>query len=261
MSLHLLITFSLLLGGIGMVGKTAMHIEKIASDERGRTETPWLTSFHSFSFGRYHNLRRINFGTLRVINEDTIMPGKGFDFHHHENMEILTIILEGEVEHKDSAGHFGVIAPYQVQRMTAGSGIEHSEYNHSKSLPVHLLQIWVYPKERDLPPTYETKSFALQKPGKELIPVASDQPIAGAVHIHQDATFFLGNLEGGLTLAHRLPTQKHGAYLFVIDGEIAVGEMILKKGDAAEITKTSLFEIETHTPAKVLLIQVGMSTL
>ncbi|NGX47430.1 MAG: putative quercetin 2,3-dioxygenase, partial [Chlamydiae bacterium] len=134
-----------------------MHVDVIASEERGITQNDWLDSKHTYSFGRYHNLSRLNFGTLRVFNDDIVQPGKGFAIHSHENMEIITIVLDGALEHKDNKGNHGILKPGDVQRMTAGTGIEHSEFNASQEEPVHFLQIWVYPKERDLKPSYEQK--------------------------------------------------------------------------------------------------------
>src|SRR5690348_3500968 len=147
-----------------------MMIEVIPSKERGLTRTHWLYSRHSFSFGSYYNLKRLGFGTLRVINEDTIASNSGFPSHPHDNMEIITIVLEGQLEHKDSTGTHGIIQAGDVQRMSAGSGIVHSEMNPSATDKVHLLQIWVFPKDRDLTPGYEQKHFNWEKDTNRLIP-------------------------------------------------------------------------------------------
>ena len=238
-----------------------MHVDKIASEERGITQNNWLDSRHTYSFGPYHNLKRINFGTLRVFNDDVIKPSMGFGTHSHDNMEIITIVLEGQIEHKDSTGNHGVIKANEVQRMTAGSGIQHSEFNPSKNEQVHLLQIWVYPEKRDLEPGYEQKSFNPADFKNKLFPVVSHTQSDQAIFIHQDASFFLGALDAGKSVTHTPKSKKHGDYLFVIEGEVAVEDKILKTGDSAQITEVGTLEIRAVERSKVLLIEVSVSTL
>lgn len=237
-----------------------MEVELIASDERGVTETPWLLSHHSFSFGSYYNLKRINFGTLRVLNDDIVQPAKGFPLHHHDNMEIVTIVLEGALQHKDSAGHEGVITAGQVQRMSAGRGISHSEYNASTTEKVHFLQIWVFPRDRDLEPSYEQKSFTTADLHNQLYPIVKSVPGERALLIHQDATFYLGHIDAGKKVTHPLPKNK-GAYLFVIKGKLGLGDKLMKTGDAAQITLSDAVDLTTIERSEVLLIEVGLGAL
>ena len=238
-----------------------MQVDVIDSENRGTTETDWLLSKHTYSFGRYHNLNRLNFGTLRVFNDDVVKPGKGFSTHRHENMEIITIVLSGALEHKDSAGNHGVIKPGDVQRMTAGSGIEHSEFNASKDEEVHFLQIWVYPEKRDLTPSYEQKNFSSELFHNKLIPIASRVSGENTLTVHQDATFYRGDFDAGQTLIHKPRSKSHGDYLFVIEGELKVGDTVLKTGDSAQITRADHIEGQALESSKVLLIEVNINTL
>lgn len=236
-------------------------IKKILSEERGLTQNAWLTSRHTFAFGSYYNLDRLNFGTLRVFNDDIVKPNHGFGMHPHDNMEIITIVLEGTLEHKDSAHNHGLIKPGDVQRMTAGTGIKHSEMNPSKDEKVHLLQIWVYPDRRGLDPGYEQKTFNPEEFKNTLYPIVSGTPSSTALFIHQDATFFLSHLDEGITLKHTPRSRKHGQHLFVIEGKITIGDQTLKTGDSAQITQINLVEITAKEASKVLLIEVSVNTL
>lgn len=236
-------------------------IEIIPSKERGLTFTDWLLSRHSFSFGSYYNLKRLSFGTLRVINEDTVTASSGFPSHHHDNMEIVTIVLNGQLEHQDSTGTRGIIQAGDVQRMTAGKGILHSEMNPSPTDKVHFLQIWIFPKERDLTPSYEQKHFDWEKETNRLIPIISSKPQGSALTIHQDADFYLCNLLPKASLNHTLKSNKHGLYLFVIDGEIQLEENVLETGDAAAIKNVAKIQFSANRPSKCLLIEVSVSAL
>ncbi len=238
-----------------------MKIKKIASAERGLTQNDWLISRHTFAFGQYFNLERLNFGTLRVFNDDFIKPGHGFGMHPHDNMEIITIVLEGTLEHKDSVGNHGLIKPHDVQRMTAGKGIKHSEVNPSKEEKVHLLQIWVYPDRRDLEPGYEQKTFNPESFKNVLYPIVGPEQGQPSIFIHQDAKFFLGYLDEGITLQHTPRTSKHGDHLFVIEGKVEVGGQTLKAGDSAQITGGEVVELKALEASKVLLIEVNVNTL
>ncbi|MDN3506842.1 MAG: pirin family protein [Simkaniaceae bacterium] len=238
---------------------TTMQVDVINSEERGCTETEWLLSKHTYSFGSYHNLKRLNFGTLRVFNDDIVQPGKGFGTHTHQNMEIITIVLDGKLEHKDSKGNEGTLEPGDIQRMTAGSGIEHSEYNGSKEDPARFLQIWVYPKERNLEPSYEQKNIALED--NTLTQIVSERPRSEALTIHQDASFFLGTFDANQTIQHKIRSKAHGVYIFLIGGEVELGDKILKAGDSAQITQLDTLELQTLKKAKLLLIEVSVNTL
>lgn len=239
-----------------------MLIDKIASEERGITSAKWLNSKHTYSFGNYYNLSRLNFGTLRVFNEDIIQPSRGFELHPHENMEIVTIVLQGQLEHTDSKGNTGFLKAGDVQRMTAGTGIEHSEKNASKEEPLHLLQVWIYPNERNLSPSYEQRNFPLDGFHNAFKQIVSSRPSASALTIHQDVTFYLGHFDTGQTLFHVPRNKKHGEYVFVIEGALNLAEgIVLHHGDSAQVTKIDSLEIQTLLPTKILIIEVNTNTL
>lgn len=235
-----------------------MKFELLPSHERGVSEHGWLQSRHSFSFGPYFNGDRINFGTLRVLNEDMVSPGRGFPPHEHENMEIVTIVLEGTLEHRDSMGNQGIIHPGDIQRMSAGRGIKHSEFNPSQQDKVHFLQIWVFPKELDIDPSYEQKSFPLIDQNNRLLPIVSHAKDGSTVYIHQDATFLVGRLEQGVELSHVLSGKGRGVYLFVIRGEIECSGNTLKSGDAAAITEVEKIDLRAKAASHALLIEVAV---
>ncbi len=238
-----------------------MHVDIIAAEERGITQSEWLDSYHTYSFGQYHNPKRFNFGTLRVFNEDNVEPSAGFHTHSHDNMEIITIVLEGALEHKDNTGTRGIIRAGDIQRMTAGSGIKHSENNASDKEKVHFLQIWVYPETRDLAPSYEQKTIDPKRIKNTFYPIVSKSPKEDALSIHQDATFFLGHFDKEQKVEHTPASEKHGDYLFVIDGEVALGNKVLKAGDSAQITQVDKVLLKMLAPSKLLLIEVGVNTL
>lgn len=238
-----------------------MQIEIIPDKSRGVTKNERLSGHHSFSFGKYYNPNRLNFGTLCVLNEDIISPGKGFSKHPHENMEIITIVLEGTLEHKDSQGHQELIRAGDVQRMSAGTGIMHSEQNGSEKEPVHLLQIWIYPEKQGLTPSYEKKNFAEDRFKNTLCPIALPNPTETTLTIHQDAHLFRGDFDGGQTIKHTLSSKKYGTYLFLIEGQVTVGGKTLGARDAAQISDADAIEIEVAVPSKILLIEVSLFTL
>ncbi|NGX38932.1 MAG: Quercetin 2,3-dioxygenase [Chlamydiae bacterium] len=232
----------------------------IPAKERGVTLNDWLLSRHSFSFGKFHNLSRINFGTLRVLNDDLIQPGGGFGTHPHENMEIITIVLKGTLAHKDSKGNEGILQPGDFQRMTAGSGIQHSEYNPSKTEPLHLLQLWIFPKARDLEPSYEQKKIELKK--NVLTEIASGYEKGEGLFFHQEAALYLGEFSKKKTITHKVHSKKSGIYLFLIEGEVSLDGKTLTTGDAAQITGIDKeFEVKTLAPSNLLLIEVNVDTL
>lgn len=231
-----------------------MNIEIHRSQDRGVTKTAWLHSWHSFSFGNYYNPSRMNFGALRVLNEDIIEPGSGFPTHHHDNMEIVTIVLEGELEHKDTTGGHEVISPGEIQRMSAGRGLHHSEMNNG-SRAVHLLQIWVEPKEQDIKPNYEIKKI---RAGKNRLALAVS-PVKNerAAYMHQDSKFLLGDFDKGAEDTYN-PKRENGVYVFIISGEADVSGKKLKSGDAAAVTDAKEIKIAALEKSKILVMEVPM---
>ena len=200
--------------------------------ERGIANLGWLDSRHTFSFGHYYDPKHMGFGPLRVINEDRVRAGAGFDTHGHRDMEIISYVLEGALEHKDSIGTGSVIRPGDVQRMTAGSGIRHSEYNHTTSDPVHFLQIWLLPNEDGLAPGYEQKNFADSEKRGRLRLVASRDGRDGSVRIHQDADIYASLLDKDATVTHALTAGRRG-WIQVVHGSVAVNGESLHAGDGA----------------------------
>lgn len=235
-----------------------MKVEIHPSSERGIAEHGWLHSKHSFSFAGYYNPDRMGFGTLRVINEDVVEPGRGFDAHSHDNMEIVSIVLEGALEHKDSMGNHGIIPAGDIQRMSAGTGVTHSEFNHSKTDVVHFLQIWVYPKERNIKPSYKQRSFPPELRKNKLLPIVSGIKSEGTIYIHQDATFLIGGLDEGTAVSHKINNPEHGVYVFVIRGGISIDRKNLGDGDAAGITDADVVKIKANKGTDVLVIEVPL---
>ncbi len=197
------------------------------SDSRGSADHGWLRSRHTFSFAGYHNPDRVHFGALRVLNDDTVSGGNGFGTHPHDNMEIISIPLFGDLEHKDSTGTGEVIKTGDVQIMSAGSGLRHSEFNHSKEEEVQFLQIWVFPKERDITPRYEQKTFDPEDRMNKFQTVVSPEG-ADALWINQDAYFSLANLDAGMELSYEVKKPGNGVYFFVLNGEINIADQILR---------------------------------
>jgi len=199
----------------------------------------------------------MNFGPLRVFNDDTIQPGKGFDFHFHRDMEIITYVIEGELEHKDNQGNHGVIYPGEVQRMTAGSGIMHSEFNHSKEKPLRLLQMWVFANKKELIPSWEQRKFTREERTNKLLPVvvAEKTKDGNALHIHQNASFYLSTLTPGSTVEHKLGIGQK-SYLFVIDGEIQINNNLMQTRDAAMIERENNLIIKAEKATELILIDL-----
>jgi len=235
-----------------------MKIEIQRSNDRGRADHDWLHTRFSFSFADYYNPNKMGFGKLRVLNDDFIDPGKGFGMHPHDNMEIVSIVLEGELEHKDNMGNRGIIPVGDVQRMSAGTGVAHSEFNHSTEKKVHLLQIWVLPKEKNITPSYEQRSFSSENKKNKLLTVVSGFKKKDSLYLHQDAEFLLGELEAGKSVKHKFSKKEQGIYVFVIEGKIEVFKKELEKGDAAEITEITEIEISAIEDSTVLVIEVPM---
>jgi len=232
-------------------------IKIIKANEHYKNEMDWLTTYHHFSFADYQNPDKMNFGPLRVFNDDTIQPGTGFDFHFHKDMEIITYVIEGELEHKDNQENHGVIYPGEVQRMTAGSGIMHSESNHSKEKPLRLLQMWVFANKKGLTPSWEQKKFAKEERINKLVPVVISENIkdTNALHIHQDATFYLSTLTPQSQVEHKQSMERK-SYLFVINGEIKLDNILMQTRDAAMVEKENNLVIKAEKPTELILIDL-----
>lgn len=224
--------------------------------ERGRASLGWLDSRHTFSFGQYHDPQHMGFGPLRVINEDWIQPGQGFGMHGHQDMEIITYIVEGALEHKDSMGSGSVIRRGDVQRMSAGTGVMHSEFNHSKEDLVHLLQIWILPKRRGLAPGYEEKTFDSASKQGRLRLIGSRDARDGSVTIHQDVDLYAGVLEAGDSVAHEVAAGRK-AWLQVVQGDVDLHEQALGAGDGVAIDAAGKLAIAARSDAEVLLFDMG----
>ena len=235
-----------------------MATELRPAKERGHARHGWLESYHSFSFADYHDPRHMGYGPLRVINEDRVQPGAGFGTHGHRDMEILSYVLEGSLGHKDSMGNGSTIVPGDVQRMSAGSGVLHSEYNHEPSGVTHFLQIWIEPAVRGIAPSYEQKHFPPEEKRGRLRLIASPDGAQGSVRLHQDARVYAGLLDGGEGAAHLLrPGRK--AYVHVARGRLEVNGHALAAGDALKTDATSL-ELGRGVQAEVLLFDLPALT-
>jgi len=228
------------------------------SDSRGLAEQGWLTSRHTFSFADYYNPDRNRFGLLRVLNDDIVQPGMGFGTHPHDNMEIISIPLEGELAHKDTTGKKEVIRVNDVQIMSAGSGLAHSEFNNSKTDLVNFLQIWIFPKLKDITPRYEQKTFSLEERKNTFLTVVSPEKNSGALWINQDAYLSLGDLSAGTELKYDIKHKGNGVYIFVIDGAIVAEGINLTKRDAVGFEEISNALLKSIEDSKVLLIEVPM---
>lgn len=234
--------------------KTVLH--KAAT--RGYTNYKWLKSYHTFSFGGYHNPERNRFGVLRVLNDDHVAPGKGFGMHSHDNMEIISIPLEGDLEHKDSMGHVAVIQEGNIQIMSAGTGIFHSEYNKNHDKEATFLQIWIFPNKRNVTPRYDQISLSDVKKKNAFYQVLSPHPEEPGVWIHQEAWFHLGEFASDTLGSYQLKGKGHGVYVFLIDGEAEVNGVVLEKRDGIGIWETDTLNFTFHIESKVLLMEVPM---
>ncbi|MFZ0454218.1 MAG: pirin family protein [Ignavibacteriaceae bacterium] len=234
--------------------KTILH----KSAERGVTEFGWLHSRHSFSFGRYFNPEKMGFGLLRVLNDDIVEPGEGFGKHPHDNMEIISIVLDGELEHKDSMGTGSVIKAGDIQVMSAGSGITHSEFNHSNENKVNFLQLWIIPKERNIKPGYDQKYFSPDERKNNIKTVVSGIKPDDILSIHQNAAVSIGNFEKGNEAHYKIKYPGNGAYLFILNGNIKLnGETIARK-DAAGILDADEFSFRSESDTDFIIIDVPM---
>lgn len=236
--------------------KTILH--KAAT--RGGADWGWLKAKHTFSFANYHDPSRIHFGVLRVLNDDYIMGGRGFGMHPHDNMEIITIPLEGVVEHKDNTGGHGTIGFGEVQVMSAGTGVYHSEFNHSPNEALKLLQIWLFPKVRNAEPRYDQLRYDVSKMKNNFLTIVTpdDQTEEGAVWIHQDAWFSLGNLDNGFETKYKIKKEGNGVYVFVISGDVSINGQSLNQRDGLGIWDVDSLQIKADSDAQVLLMDVPM---
>ncbi|MDY0272589.1 MAG: pirin family protein [Advenella sp.] len=225
------------------------------SHERGHVQHGWLDSHHSFSFGSYYNPKQMGFGPLRVINEDKVEPGQGFGTHGHENMEIVSYVLSGSLEHKDSMGNGSVLRRGQVQRMSAGTGVLHSEFNPSATETSHFLQIWLYPNQKNIEPSYEEAVFNAEDKQDKWCLIASETGEQGSVRIHQDARLYAGIFNGQQAPEYTLSDDRI-AYIHVVKGCITINGQALLAGDALKLTTESLIQIQQANNAEVLLFDM-----
>jgi redox-sensitive bicupin YhaK (pirin superfamily) len=226
------------------------------SIERGITEHGWLHSRHSFSFGNYYNPKNMNFGLLRVLNDDIVEPGEGFGTHPHDNMEIISIVLEGQLEHRDSMGTGSVINKGEVQVMSAGTGITHSEFNPSDSDKVNFLQLWIFPEKRGLKPRYDQKKFSINE--NEVVEIVSGTGDGSGLFINQAAFVYRGKLSGGKDFTYKFNKKGSGAYLFILEGSLILDDVTLNKRDAAGIFDSDQFLVKAINDTEFIIIEIPM---
>lgn len=227
------------------------------SIERGITELGWLHSRHSFSFGNYFNPAKERFGLLRVLNDDIVEPGGGFNTHHHDNMEIISIVLKGQLEHRDSMGNGSIINEGDVQVMSAGTGITHSEFNPSDTEQVNFLQLWIFPSERDIEPRYDQKKFG--RADNEVKKIVSGEELNGELFINQNASVYFGILKKGEEFTFQIDQKDWGSYLFILDGSIILDNETLNKRDAIGIYETGHFTFTPVSRCEFIIINVPMN--
>ena len=231
-------------------------IEIRKASDRGHADHGWLDTYHTFAFGTYQDPRHISFRALRVMNEDRVQPGQGFGTHPHRDMEIVTYVLSGALEHRDSMGNGEVLRPGEFQRMSAGTGITHSEFNPSDSEPVHLYQIWLFPERKGIEPSYEQKRFAAEELHNRLRLVAARQVLEGSLTIYQDARIFLSRIDSGREVAHALAAGRH-AWLQVLRGSASLNGRALGTGDGAAVSEESALTIQAEHDAEVMLFDLA----
>ncbi|WP_019947463.1 pirin family protein [Hymenobacter aerophilus] len=234
--------------------KTVLH----PADSRGHANHGWLDSYHTFSFGGYHDPARMHFGALRVLNDDTVAGGRGFGAHPHDNMEIVSIPLEGTLEHQDNAGHHGLIRPGDVQVMSAGTGIAHSEKNHSSAEQVRFLQIWLFPDQRNVAPRYDQQHFAAEGRHNQFQQVLSPSPDDAGVWVHQQAWFHRADFEAGFAADYQLKKSGNGLYVFVLEGAATVAGQPLQRRDGLGLWETETVTIHADSATQLLLMEVPM---
>lgn len=234
--------------------KTIIH----KANTRGHANHGWLDAHHSFSFAGYYDPERVHFGALRVLNDDIVAGGNGFGFHPHDNMEIITIPLAGQLEHRDSMGNTGVISKGEVQVMSAGSGIEHSEKNKNANEIVNLLQIWVFPNTKNVEPRYDQKAFDLDASKNKLLNIVSPMGSPEGLNIHQHAWFHLGKFDKDTKITYELKDKNNGVYAFVIEGSLTINDEKLSKRDGMGIKDADKLSISIEADAELLLMEVPM---
>lgn len=234
--------------------KTILHKAK----SRGHANHGWLDSHHTFSFANYYNPERMHFGALRVLNDDVVQGGKGFGTHHHDNMEIISIPLEGDLEHKDSMGNTTVIKQGDVQVMSAGTGVYHSEYNKNKDREVRFLQIWMFPNKRNVAPRYDQIRLDQAKRRNQWQQILSPDPNDEGVWVHQNAWFHLGHFTAGQEQSYDFKGQGTGSYIFVLEGQLQIDDQTLNRRDGFGVWDTKELTIKASKEARVLLMEVPM---
>jgi quercetin 2,3-dioxygenase len=237
-------------------GKEHTMITVRQAHERGKTQAPWLESYHTFSFNRYYDPRYTGFRDLLVINEDTVAPSRGFGTHGHQDMEIISYVVQGQLAHQDSTGVSSVIRPGDVQRMSAGTGVRHSEFNPSDTEPTHFLQIWIQPEREGLPPSYEQCSFPEADRRGTLRLVASRDGQDGSVTVHQDVRLYAGMLEAGEEVTHCLSDDRH-AWVQIICGGVLLNGTALAAGDGTGVSKETELHIHASETAELLLFDLA----
>jgi redox-sensitive bicupin YhaK (pirin superfamily) len=230
-------------------------IKVIPSEDRHRVDAGWLDARWHFSFSDYNDPDNVNWGPLRVFNDDVVHPGGGFGMHPHKDMEIITYVLEGELEHRDTLGHREVVRPGEVQVMSAGKGITHAERNPSRENPVHLLQIWIIPRNRGGEPRYEQRPFSVEQRSGRLLPVVSGGDVANTIAIDQDATVYVSSLKRGERLTHPAQPNRH-AYLFVTKGQVVVNGNIVETGDQLRAKDETTLTIDANDDAELILLDL-----
>jgi len=225
------------------------------AQDRGHANHGWLDSYHTFSFGGYYDPRHMGISNLRVINDDTVAPGGGFSEHGHSDMEIISYVLDGALEHRDSMGNGSVIRPGDVQRMSAGTGVTHSEYNHSSAEPVHFLQIWLQPNAFGVDPGYDQKHFPLEDRRGRWVLLVSPDGRDGSIATHQDALMYSAVLAPGETLGYRFDPERQG-YVHLARGALRVGNVVMRQGDGLRLQKHELLELVGLEDAEILLFDL-----
>lgn len=238
-----------------IMANTILH----KADTRGNANHGWLNSYHTFSFAQYYNPERMHFGALRVLNDDTVQAGRGFGTHPHDNMEIISIPLEGDLEHKDSMGNVATIRNGDIQVMSAGTGIRHSEYNKNNDSLVKFLQIWVFPNQRNVSPRYDQITLRAADRKNKLQQILSPNPQDEGVWIHQNAWFHLGELDKGFETNYRIKSQGNGVYAFVLSGALTINGESLGARDGYGIWNVEQFDIRADSKAELLLMEVPMN--
>jgi redox-sensitive bicupin YhaK (pirin superfamily) len=231
-------------------------IELISSESRGSADHGWLKARHTFSFAEYQNPKRVRFGPLRVINEDRIAPGKGFGTHPHKDMEIVTYPISGAIEHSDSMGNGTVISAGEVQRMTAGSGVQHSEFNHSQTDELHLLQIWLFPEENDLEPGYEQEMFSREDKLDQLRLIASRDGRDGSVTVHQKVDLYASILQPNTEMEHII-ADSHKVFVQIVSGVVTINGQSASAGDGVQVSDESKLIISSDAEAEFLVFDMG----